>query len=209
MPFAYPTTVHVRTHGPTGYTDYRSYKPWVRDEFGFRCVYCLFRETWYPNGQASFAVEHARSQHVATDLVTNYTNLLYSCNRCNSWKQIAELLDPTREALGSHLRVDHDGSITHLTDEGLRLIRVLHLDGDDETRWRHRMLDLLRRALEEPVDMGVLKDLFGFPEDLPDLAALRPPGGNVLSGGVRDCHYERRRRGVLPDLLGVSVSSTT
>jgi hypothetical protein len=29
-------------------TDYESYRPWLRDEFAFRCVYCLTRETWGP-----------------------------------------------------------------------------------------------------------------------------------------------------------------
>lgn len=67
MPFSYPPTIHVRQHGPAGYLDYRSYKPWLRDEFSFRCVYCLMRETYYPNGQDSFAVEHAQPQHSAPD----------------------------------------------------------------------------------------------------------------------------------------------
>lgn len=45
-PFAYPAVPHARNHGPQGYTDYTSYRPWLRDEFSFRCVYCLFREQW-------------------------------------------------------------------------------------------------------------------------------------------------------------------
>ncbi len=39
--FAYASTDHQRRHGPRGYTSYRAYKPWLRDEFAFRCVYCL------------------------------------------------------------------------------------------------------------------------------------------------------------------------
>lgn len=206
MPFSYPATVHVRRHGPAGYTNYQSYKPWLRDEFSFRCVYCLMRETFYPNGQDSFAVEHALPQHSAPDRVTDYENLLYACNRCNSWKQIAELLDPTREALGEHVRVDQDGNIAPLTDEGRRLIRVLHLDGIDATNWRRKLLGLLRRALTEvPANMAVLQQWFGFPEELPDLVTLRPAGGNTRPAGKGDCHQERRRRGVLPALLGVQV----
>ena len=34
----YPTNGHERLHGPSGYVDYKSFKPWLRDEFRFRCV---------------------------------------------------------------------------------------------------------------------------------------------------------------------------
>jgi len=46
MPFIFPSVAHVRKHGPVGYTDFTTYKPWLRDEFQFRCVYCLERERW-------------------------------------------------------------------------------------------------------------------------------------------------------------------
>jgi len=44
--FRYTATPHVRRHGPCGYGDVESYRPWLRDEFTFRCLYCLFREQW-------------------------------------------------------------------------------------------------------------------------------------------------------------------
>jgi hypothetical protein len=45
-PFDYPAVPLVRSHGPLGYSDYESYRAWLRDEFAFRCVYCLSREQW-------------------------------------------------------------------------------------------------------------------------------------------------------------------
>src|SRR5258708_6259440 len=45
-PFQYPAAPHVRRHGPQGYADAASFRPWLRDEFTFRCVYCLQREVW-------------------------------------------------------------------------------------------------------------------------------------------------------------------
>jgi hypothetical protein len=51
--FDYPVGTHVRRHGPQGYLDYKHYKPWLRDEFSFRCVYCLCRETWFPDGDVA------------------------------------------------------------------------------------------------------------------------------------------------------------
>lgn len=38
---------------------------------------------------------------------------------------------------------------------------------------------------------------FAFPADLPNLAALRPPDGNVRADGVAQCFFEQRGRGEL------------
>ena len=48
-PFTYPSAPIVRRHDPIGYLDYDSFRPWLRDEFRFRCVYCLRRERWEPD----------------------------------------------------------------------------------------------------------------------------------------------------------------
>lgn len=50
QPFVYLSDRHFRRHGPRGYADLRHFKPWLRDEFQFRCVYCLIRERWHPDG---------------------------------------------------------------------------------------------------------------------------------------------------------------
>lgn len=47
--FRYPKDLQRRRHGPRGYLRYESYKPWLRDEFRFRCTYCLCRERWFPD----------------------------------------------------------------------------------------------------------------------------------------------------------------
>jgi hypothetical protein len=56
--FTYPDAEHVRRHGPQGYIDDEHYKPWLRDEFTFRCQYCRCREVWFPDGDRNFSVEH-------------------------------------------------------------------------------------------------------------------------------------------------------
>ena len=55
-PFAYPAHQHVRRHGPQGYQDPASFRPWLRDEFSFRCVCCLRREAWYQ--AVSLEIDH-------------------------------------------------------------------------------------------------------------------------------------------------------
>ncbi|MCI0460791.1 MAG: HNH endonuclease [Gemmataceae bacterium] len=105
-PFAYPSEPHQRKHGPEGYKHYEEYKPWLRDDFTFRCVYCLERELWYPDRAASFSVDHVEPQTEAPHRVCDYTNLVYACTRCNSFKRQVRVIDPTVVALGKHLRVD-------------------------------------------------------------------------------------------------------
>lgn len=48
QPYVYPAEPHQRRHGPAGYASYEEYRPWLEDEFCFRCVYCLKRMVWAP-----------------------------------------------------------------------------------------------------------------------------------------------------------------
>jgi hypothetical protein len=75
--FDYPESRSERIHGPAGYASYESYRPWLRDEFIFRCVYCLKRETW---GQVTgeFELDHFQPQSLAPHLSLDYFNLVYA-----------------------------------------------------------------------------------------------------------------------------------
>ncbi len=76
---------HTRKHGPYGYATYSAYRPWLRDEFTFRYVYCLAREQW---GRVSgeFGVDHFTPQAKSPDQALDYANLLYCCQSCNALK---------------------------------------------------------------------------------------------------------------------------
>jgi len=202
-PFAYPTTPHTRRHGPSGYRNYKDYKPFLRDEFAFRCVYCLERETWYPNRGAGFGVEHFEAKATNPDREQDYENLLYSCNRCNSLKPInIILLDPTLQALDQHIRVRDDGQIEGLTHEGMKLIARFYLSDEPAVEVRKETLLLLRAKREQQCNSTIHEIFlkrFGYPVDLPDLTRCNPPGGNSRLGGIDDSHYARRARGELPE----------
>ena len=43
------------------------------------------------------------------------------------------------------------------------------------------------------------RKLMGYPDDLPDLRGLRPPGGNMRPEGVSASCHARRERGELPE----------
>lgn len=192
--FAYPRWPHARRHGPRGYRDYQNFKPWLRDEFTFRCVYCLFRERWYPAGHAAFGIDHVLPRSVRPDLACDFDNLVYACSRCNSLKQEAALTDPCAAGLAGHVHVTDDGSAEALTREGRRMIRLLRLDQLNE--WRSRLLRVLARiARLGEAATAELHAWLGYPDDLPDLEALRPPGGNARPEGVMTCYVARLRGG--------------
>jgi hypothetical protein len=202
-PFGYPTEPHARKHAPAGYSNYQEYKPWLRDEFEFRCVYCLQRETWSREGYTVFSVDHVIPQAEDPALVTVYSNLVYACVRCNSARQDVRLPDPTAEAMGSHLTAAADGTLTALTDEGRLLIRLLHLNAAAAVRERLRIRRILTRRQCYPDDRDAEADFlsaFGYPEDLPDLRTLRPPGGNPLDANKQLCCFARREKGNLPSI---------
>ncbi len=198
--FAYPAAPHVRRHGPCGYLEYQAFKPWLRDEFTFRCVYCLFRERWYPNGQDGFSVDHVVPQQLASDRICDYENLVYACVRCNSCKQAVLLPDPCATGYANLLRVrEEDGVAEGLTPEGMRLVEVLLLNHARAVAWRQRLLAALRRVRAAAGgDPELLRWLLGFPDDLPDLTALRPPG-NTRPAGIAQSHLVQRQQGVLAE----------
>jgi HNH endonuclease len=186
-PFAYPKEAHARRHAPAGYKNYSDYKPWLRDDFAFRCVYCLQREMWSRERNAVFSVDHVVPRSVNPGLVCDYGNLVYACLRCNSARQDVAVLDPTREGMARHLRVEEDGTVTGLTEDGAVLVELLHLNAVSALQERRRVLRLLFRRVRYPDDEGVKADFlatFGYPEDLPDLRRPKPPGGNHLAANI-------------------------
>jgi hypothetical protein len=198
--FAYPEAPYVRRHGPRGYTDYTAFKPWLRDEFCFRCVYCLCRERWHPGGEAGFSVDHVEAQAHAPHRVGAYANLVYACLSCNSAKRDQRLPDPCTVGYASLLRVRGGGDVEGLSPAGAEMIAALGLNRPHLREYRHRILGLLQRFRQ--TTRGQQADLprwFGYPDDLPELAALRPPGGNDHPEGIAQSHFERRQRGELPE----------
>ena len=202
-PFSYSVVPHVRKHGPRGYTNYPDYKPWLRDEFAFRCVYCLEREQWYPRPHGSFSVDHVLPQSTHPELICDYSNLVYCCCMCNSFKRAALLCDPTQVAFADHLAMGSDGLLVGLTAEGRYLIDLLHLNDDRPLEARRYALNLIALKAELPDNQRVHEvfvSYFGYPSDLPNLSALRPPNGNGAPDGIEGSFYALQAEGKLPEV---------
>lgn len=200
--FDYPSAPHVRRHGPQGYLDYKHYKPWLRDDFSFRCAYCLCRETWLPDGEAYFGSDHVRPRSRTAEALSSYDGLVYACSVCNAWKKdFPADLDFGAIAVAEHLEAQPDGTIRALSPWGEALVDVCALNRPDLVAFRRDLRTLLallaRRRGEEAARLR--KRYLGYPDDLPDLASLRPPGGNSRPEGIAESAIERRRRGELPE----------
>ncbi len=195
IPFAYPASPHVRRHGPRGYTDYASHRPWLRDEFAFRCLYCLLREQW-GRVRGIYAIDHFIAVAHRPDRITDYDNLLYACATCNAAKGDREVPDPLRVLTSAAVRVVEDGTIHAADPEAARLVELLGLDSPQSTEFR--MLWIGSVALAARHDSDLYRRLMGYPEDLPDLRRLQPPAGNARPQGVEDSALVQRERGTLP-----------
>jgi hypothetical protein len=193
--FDYPGIPYARRHGPAGYGDYGSYRDWLRDEFLFRCVYCLHREQWYKRG-STFHVEHFIPSSVNPDGKCEYSNLLYACASCNEAKKaILGLPDPCEIAFHDCLQISRDGHIRALERDGEKLIQVLRLDSDTNVRYRSLMIRTLEALRTN--DPSLFQEYLSFPEDLPDLRKKHVPE-NTQPGGATNCYFALRERGELP-----------
>ncbi len=198
IPFCYPAKPHVRKHGPAGYKNWDDYREWLRDDFDFRCVYCLRREVW-DRKRALWAVEHLIPREKAPHLALEYANLVYACASCNSAKSARLVPDPCQHAYGKLVTVTDDGNIHALHPEGKRLILSAALDEPDAVRWREEMIARIKGYKKHEPER--YRSALGFPDDLPDLESKKPPGGNTKPAGAKNCRYRQRADQALPVLL--------
>jgi hypothetical protein len=202
MAFMYPRNPHARRHGPRGYRDSRLYKPWLRDEFAFRCVYCLWRERWCSDGDSAFGVDHLWSRATHPARIDDYENLVYACCQCNALKQdVATIVNPCEEALGHHLNIQNDGSVRALTVQGAAQIALCRLNRPGLLEARRMMIELFRMLADcgSGEARALLLLLRSFPANLPRLSTLRPPNGNTRPASIVDSYCEKRQRGELPE----------
>jgi hypothetical protein len=198
-PFAFPAGVHVRRHGPAGWADYRRYRPWLRDEFSFRCVYCLNRERWM-DVRRGYQIDHFVPQKIRPDLRADYDNLLYLCAACNNLKGAVLLPDPCVVALSECICFHDDGTVEAIEpnqDEGQRLIDVLELDQPQLVEYRRSRIGSIKsHATYEP---SLYLHEMGYPSELPDLTVDVPPRNTRPEGLAESCRC-RFDKGTLPPI---------
>jgi hypothetical protein len=156
----------------------------------------LKREPW---GQVTgeFDIDHFQPQMRRPDLGADYSNLVYSCRRCNSVKLDQVVDDPFIVMNDARIRTMPDGTVQGLDTVSTRLILQLDLNSPRLVEWRllwMRIIDLARER-----DQKLFQRLVGFPADLPDLQRLRPPAGNSRPEGIAESWAALAKQGKLPD----------
>lgn len=187
-PFLYPDRPHIRRHGPV-YTAYESYRPWLRDEFSFRCVYCLNREQW-GIVRGTFDIDHFVPQKIAPGRGADYDNLVYSCASCNAAKRSLLLPDPTQLLVYPSVIVHPHGSMEGHSPEAKEIIGSLDLDGPTYREFRRLWIDII--ALARNYD-DLYRELLGFPTTLPNLVAKRPRKNSRREGVGQSFHAQLKR----------------
>jgi len=163
-------------------------------------VYCRCRERWEPNGHEVFSVEHIQAQGRHPEQAGDYDNLVYACSVCNACRRDVPLpFDPSVEAMAWHIQTLPDGTIEPLTRAGRKLCDLCHLNRPLLVQFRRDSRELLEllASRHEPKEQLALRRILGFPEDLPNLRANRPPGRNSRPEALLSCYFEQRKRGEL------------
>lgn len=152
------------------------------------------RETWDPT--YPFEIDHFVPQAIDLALGATYSNLLYACAACNASKLDQLIPDPLQVLLSDSIVVAEDGDITGTTTDALRLIRMLGLDSELDRQFRRRWIQVLELA--RSVETLLFRELLGFPDDLPNLATLRPPT-NSRPQGIHESWYSLRSINKMPE----------
>jgi hypothetical protein len=124
------------------YSDYTQNRLMLRQDFRFRCAYCL-RHEFFLGGEAGCCIEHhrpVRGPYARPDLIADYNNLYWCCRECNenkgdtwptpeAYDQGWRFLDPcnAEDDHDLHLRVLGDGTLEPLTNTGRYTSNVLKL----------------------------------------------------------------------------------
>jgi len=154
-PFRYQKWKHVRRLKPGPYQNYRRYKPYLREEFHQKCIYCRL-----PDGLgATFGVEHYWPKERFPQLDATYSNLFYACNRCNSlkrdyWPSLADLKkgifvpNPCDHTMAAHLW--YENAVVETKDvAGEFAESLLDLNDDELVLYRDFIIRCIHRAVVE------------------------------------------------------------
>jgi len=193
-PFDYPAQPIIRRHAPRGYERALGFRPWLRDDFTFRCVFCLLREVWVVG---DLQVEHFEPVALVPERSLDYSNLLYACHVCNGKKGSKVVPDPCQSLLQQDITLGQKGRLVGRTPEARALIVAIGLNAKRQCQFRllwSNIIELARRF-----DPELYRKLMGYPALLPDLDRLRSAGDNANPESLETCCRTRRLRGELPD----------
>ncbi|MCX5795035.1 MAG: hypothetical protein NTY77_06045 [Elusimicrobia bacterium] len=134
--FRVDKAIAVRPNGGT----YKDWKPHLRQEAQYQCVYCAIHEACF-GGERNFHVEHFKPKSRFKTLINRYDNLFYSCAICNTFKgsqwpghvgnnfSLVGFIDPSKVDYCAIFSVDaHAGLLSAGNNAGRFMIEQLYLN---------------------------------------------------------------------------------
>lgn len=154
---------------------YRSYRPFVREDFAGQCAYCLLSEIM-AGGEENFELDHFRPRSLFKELVNDFYNIYYSCHPCNHQKRDAwpvpeleakgvSIVDLCTDEFRTHFLVNADGTWEGKTETGAYTIKVLRLNRKHLITIRQILAGAGYAIHEERVDEVELRRLLGPPDN--------------------------------------------
>lgn len=94
------------------FSNYRDYKPYLREDFKRKCGYANCCDFWF-GGSRTFHIDHFKPKSKFPELEADYSNLVYCCSYVNILKTDDEegYLDPCNINYNEHFERDADGNI--------------------------------------------------------------------------------------------------
>jgi 5-methylcytosine-specific restriction endonuclease McrA len=99
--------------------EYGEYKPYLRRDFFHSCAYCTMTEAEAQS--VRFTIDHYEPQNARPDLVKEYSNLMWSCDMCNTRKGDRTPPPNARTNGVRYFRPDFDRHKDHYESNGERL----------------------------------------------------------------------------------------
>lgn len=135
---------------------YKAYRPILRRDFDYQCAYCRRHEFFFGGGEAG-EIDHFRPRHLFPLLINSYSNLYWSCRKCNAfksgtWPSASQLgrelrfLDPCADNQADHWRMNADGTLTALTLTGRYTVEHICLNRPTLVEFRSLIFGLQLRV---------------------------------------------------------------
>lgn len=146
--------------------NYRHYRPQLRLDFNTRCGYCDSKEDLATLGNAQFHIDHFAPKKKFPSLENEYSNLIYSCSRCNIAKNDDWIssspntpvvdnkgyIDPCAVDYNDHFDRDNHGNIIGITQVAIYMIGKLKLYRIEYgIIWALEQIDITMDILEQAV----------------------------------------------------------
>lgn len=113
------------------YANYRSYKPYLANDFFNKCGYTNCSDFWF-GGVNNFHIDHFipwKQYPLRPNLETDYQNLVYCCSYVNILKSndTGIYLDPCDEDYNYHFQRDDIGTIIPITPAAIYMYKKMKL----------------------------------------------------------------------------------